>query len=326
MRQKNVPRTQHINYAHGRFHDPTNGSGGIWIDKPELMQKVIALKSKNPKLKVMLMIGGWGMKADGFSMMARDPGKRTEFCQSVKKHLDTYGLDGVDIDWEFPTRSAEGTGASPADTKNFNLVLKELRETIGTDKIISFASHYDGEYVDWSEAMKYLDYVNVMTYDMGAAPEKHNSPLYRSTKFNQHGCDDGIEMHLKKGVPLKRMNLGVPFYGKAEKNGTVYDYTVNYYEMASILEKGWYEKRSKDVKGYNKRVWDDVAKVPFLIDAAGKNYLSYDDPESVTCKGEYVQSKGLLGAMCWEYRLDDSNQSLLKALVKAIYGKEIVIQ
>ena len=313
----------HINYAHGRFNDPTNGSGGIWIDKPELMQKVIALKSKNPKLKVMLMIGGWGMKADGFSMMARDPAKRTEFCQSVKGLLDTYQLDGVDIDWEYPTYSAEGTGSHSSDTQNFNYVLKELRETLGTTKIISFASSASAKYVDWPEAIKYLDYVNVMTYDMGAAPKGHNSPLYRSQIFDQRSCDDSIKEHVNKGIPRNRLNLGVPFYGKSDKNDDTYAYEVKYNEMDEILNKGTYKGRS--VAGKNIRRWDPVAFVPYLSDAANKNYLSYDDPESVSYKGQYAVAQGLLGAMFWEYRHDDDNQSLLKALVQAMYGKENVL-
>lgn len=320
----------HINYAHGRFKNPSTGDGGIVISGTSLMKQVIALKSVNPKLKVMLMIGGWGIKADGFSMMARDADKRTEFCKSVKSLLDEYGLDGVDIDWEYPTYSAEGTGASAADKGNFNLVLKELRETLGTSKIISFASSSSAKYVDWPIAIQYIDYVNVMTYDMGAAPNGHNSPLYRSAKFNHRSCDESIELHLAEGIPLNRMNLGIPFYGKAEKNPSeankVYNYEVNYNEMYDILHNNWYKKRSLDVTGKNNRAWDDVAKVPFLTDNLGRNLLSYDDPESVTCKGQYVVEKKLLGAMFWEYRHDDDQQSLLKALVSAVYGKSTVIE
>ncbi len=319
----------HINYAHGRFKNPSTGDGGIVISGTSLMKQVIALKSVNPRLKVMLMIGGWGIKADGFSMMARDADKRTEFCKSVKSLLDEYGLDGVDIDWEYPTYSAEGTGASAADKGNFNLVLKELRETLGTSKIISFASSSSAKYVDWPIAIQYIDYVNVMTYDMGAAPNGHNSPLYRSAKFNHRSCDESIELHLAAGIPLNRMNLGVPFYGKAEKNPSeankVYNYEVNYNEMYDILHNNWYKKRSLDVTGKNNRAWDDVAKVPFLTDNMGRNLLSYDDPESVTCKGQYVVEKKLLGAMFWEYRHDDDQQSLLKALVSAVYGKSTVM-
>ena len=318
----------HINYAHGRFKNPKTGDGGIEIAEPSKLRDIVALKSKNPDLKVMLMIGGWGGHADGFSMMARDPEKRTAFCTAVKKHIDNYKLDGVDIDWEYPTQSADGeTGCDPSDTQNFNLVLEELRATLGTSKIISFASSSSAKYVDWTTAMKYLDYVNVMTYDMGAAPNGHNSPLYRSARFAHRSCDESIDEHLKKGVPLNRQVMGVPFYGKSKKNPSdeekMFEYSVKYYEIVEILEKGTY--KGKSLKSPVTRVFDNTAKVPFLADPLGKNVLSYDDPESVALKGKYVKERPLLGAMFWEYRYDDSNHSLLKALVNALYGKETVL-
>ena len=318
----------HINYAHGRFKNPKTGDGGIEIAEPSKLKNIVALKSKNPDLKVMLMIGGWGAHADGFSMMARDPEKRTAFCKAVKAHIDNYKLDGVDIDWEYPTQSADNeTGCDPSDTQNFNLVLEELRETIGTSKIISFASSSSAKYVDWATAMKYLDYVNVMTYDMGAAPNGHNSPLFRSARFAHRSCDESVEEHLKKGVPLNRQVMGVPFYGKSKKNPSadekIFEYSVKYYEIVEILEKGTY--KGSPLKTPVTRVFDDTAKVPFLADPLGKNVLSYDDPESVSLKGKYVKYRPLLGAMFWEYRYDDPNLSLLKSLVNALYGKETVL-
>ena len=321
----------HINYAHGRFKNPSTGDGGIVVteSKQAPISKVVALKEKNPRLKVMLMIGGWGGHADGFSMMAKDPKKRTEFCHSVNENIKKYKLDGVDIDWEYPTQSADNeTGCDPNDTKNFNLVLKELRDTLGTDKIISFASSSSAKYVDWGTAMKYLDYVNVMTYDMGAAPNGHNSPLHKSAMFNQRSWDESIEAHVKGGVPKNRQVMGIPCYGKSKKNPTdsekIFEYSVKFYEIADILEKGTY--RGKALVRPVSRRWEATSKVPYLVDGAGVNVLSYDDVESVTAKGEYIKAGGELGAMFWEYRYDDSKNSLIKAVVKALYGKESVIQ
>ena len=321
----------HINYAHGRFKNPKTGDGGIVITESSKapISKVVALKSVNPKLKVMLMIGGWGGHADGFSEMAKSDAKRTEFCQSVKKLIDQHKLDGVDIDWEYPTVSADNeTGCDPMDTQNFNLVLRELRETLGTSKIISFASSSSGKYVDWKTAIKYIDYVNVMTYDMGAAPSGHNSPLHKSSRFTHRSWDEAVDAHVKAGVPKNRQVMGVPFYGKAEKNpasGTkIFEYSVKYNEIPDILEKGLY--KGKALARPVTRQWDPTAMVPFLVDAAGKNVLSYDDPESVAAKGAYVKANGHLGAMFWEYRGDTGDHALLGALVKAIYGKETVLQ
>ena len=302
----------HINYAHGRFVNKETGEGGIWIEQPEKLEQIIALKQQKPSLKVLLMIGGWGDKADGFSEMARDARKRTEFCQSCKQHIDNYGLDGIDIDWEYPTAGPSENGKHPDDTRNFNLVLKELRETIGNTKIISYASSASANYVDWKTAMLYMDYVNVMTYDMGDPPY-HNAPLYYSASITKkRSVDQSITAHFAAGVPLNRQVMGVPFYG----HGTdPYKADVKFNEMEQIFSSSKYA-------GKNIRKWDSVAKVPYLVDESGNLLLGYDDEESVTYKGQYVVQKKLLGAMFWEYRHDDAQGTLRKALCKAIYGSE----
>ena len=89
--------------------------------------------------------------------------------------------------------------------------------------------------------------------------------------------------------------------------------------MAGIFSSSKYE-------GKNIRKWDAVAKVPYLVDNSGNVLLGYDDEESVTFKGEYVKTKKLLGAMFWEYRHDDSQGTLRKALCRAIYGKESTME
>ena len=195
-------------------------------------------------------------------------------------------------------------------------MLKELREAIGNTKIISYASSASANYVDWKTAMQYLDYVNVMTYDMGDPPY-HNAPLYYSAAITKkRSADQSVTQHFAAGVPLDRQVLGVPFYG----HGTSpYKDDVKFNEMENIFSSSKYE-------GKNIRKWDSVAKVPYLVDEAGTFLLGYDDEESVKYKGEYVVQKKLLGAMFWEYRHDDSQGSLRKALCKAIYGSESTIE
>ena len=319
----------HMNYAHGRFKDPKNGSGGIvFTDSKKFPKESIAeFKKQNPHLKIMMMVGGWGAHADGFSMMAKDETKRDEFCHSVSEHMKNYGFDGIDIDWEYPTVSADNeTGRDDNDTKNFNILLRQLRDTLGTSKIISFASSSSAKYVDWPTAIKYIDYVNVMTYDMGAAPKGHNSPLHKSGTFDSRSCEESVELHRKAGVPLNRQVMGIPFYGKAEKSpasGTkIFEYSVKYNEMAAILNDGLYKGKALARPVF--RRWEATACVPYLVDESGKNVLSYDDEESVAAKGAFIKSKGLLGGMFWEFRYDSEDMALQKALVKALYGKNTV--
>jgi len=315
----------HVNFAHGRFTNTKTGEGGIVIGKANtstdnsnyiaLLNKVLALKKTNPNLKVLLMIGGWGEAADGFSMMARSETGRADFCRSVKEKLDKYGLDGVDIDWEYPGGGPDSNAKSSNDAKNFNIVLKELRESIGDTKIISYASSSSAKYCDFKGAMLYLDYINVMTYDMGDPPY-HNSTLYKSSLTRDRSCQSSVELHRLAGVPLNRQNLGVPFYG----HGTSpYKDDVKYNEMEAIFNS------TTTYKDKNIRKWDDTAKVPYLVDSEGKMLLGYDDAESVAYKGKFAVDNKMLGVMVWEYRHDDKKHTLMRSLVNSVYGKESVL-
>lgn len=106
------------------------------------------------------------------------------------------------------------------------------------------------------------------------------------------------------------MNYGIGFYGHGD--GTVYPSSVRYYDAVEALEKGTVD--GKSVKGYNTRWWDDVGKNCYLGDAARKMYASYEDPESISYRVEFVKQKGMLGAFAWEYREDDSKGTLRHAL------------
>lgn len=124
----------HINYAFGHL-DKTNFVD-IDIDTPEHFREVAGLKKQNPNLKICLSIGGWGTCSEGFSQMARDVEKRKTFALNCKNLLDEYGIDGIDIDWEYPTKHSEGIAATPQDTKNYTLMMKEIRKAIGDDKLL----------------------------------------------------------------------------------------------------------------------------------------------------------------------------------------------
>lgn len=317
----------HINVGHGRFKNKQTGDGGIEIADPDLLRKFVAYKKDYPQLKVKLMIGGYGKNADGFSQMARDPVKLKLFVDECVRITKEYGVDGFDIDWEYPTHAAKDgdyvNGASPDDFANFVTMFKELRTAL-PDAILSYAASDSGKYTDNANALKYVDYINVMTYSMGNPPY-HNAPLYRSSITKSRSCAECVDniFHQQQGIPYDRMNFGVAFYGhgdeKTDKTNFTYPGTVNYGMLEEIFFKG--TCNGKDVSGRNLRFWDSVAKVPYLADASGKMYGSYEDIESVNCKVEYLKSRNMLGAMAWEYREDDDKGTLRHALKNAMDGK-----
>ena len=285
----------HINVGHVRFVNKDTGEG-IEIDAKTipLVQKFVAYKAQYPELKVKLQMGGWGKNADGWSQMARDPQKRKAFVDECVQICEQYGVDGFDIDWEYPTYAAKDgdhvNGASPADWENFVTLFKEMREAM-PDKVLSYAASDSGKYTDNFGVLPYIDYINVMTYDQGNPPY-HNSSLYRSKVTGSRCCAEAIDdiFHGKQGIPYQMMNFGLAFYGHG------------------------------DGKGVNYRIWDDVAKVPYLGDALGRMYASYEDIESLNAKVEYAKSRNMLGVMIWEYRHDNDAGTLRHAVKHAMDG------
>ena len=116
----------HINYAFGHVNDSFNG---VRVDNPDRLRSIVALKKQNPALKVLVSVGGWG--SGRFSEMAADPKNRKAFANSCKKLVKDFNLDGIDIDWEYPTSSAAGISSSPADTDNFSALMHDLRKALG---------------------------------------------------------------------------------------------------------------------------------------------------------------------------------------------------
>ena len=286
----------HINYAFALIKDDFET---LDIKKPDRLTQVVGLKSKNPKLKVMLSVGGWG--AGNFSEMAASEQHRQKFCQNCADAVKKYKLDGIDIDWEYPSSSSAGISSSPNDISNFTLLMRDLRAALGSDKLLTIASYAGVKYYNFNACQQYLDFVNIMTYDMGRPPY-HHSALYSSSK-TKNSCAESVEKHYKAGVPYEKLVLGVPFYGKPAEGESI-----DYIDLVS----GSYSQ-------YTER-WDDVSKVPYLVDAIGTMVICYDNAKSLGLKADYIKSKGLLGAMYWSIEADDKNWTLSKALYTNLLG------
>ena len=286
----------HINYAFALIN---NDFETLNIQKEGRLKLMVALKKQNPALKVLLSIGGWG--AGNFSEMAANETHRKAFARNCLNAVTKYSLDGIDIDWEYPTSSSAGISSSPEDTKNFTLLMKDLRETLGNDRLLTMASASNAKYVDFKEAVQYMNFVNVMTYDMGHPP-KHNSALYRSS-MSSESCDESVNKHLSAGVPLEKIVLGIPFYGHGD--GKAFGDDVDYKDIK--IDQSKYSIQ-----------WDDAAKVPYVTDATGKMVLNYDDAQSVGLKAEYARDKKLAGAMYWNIEADDASYTLGHAVASRL--------
>ena len=288
----------HINYAFGHVNDTYDG---VRVDNPQRLKDMTALKKTNPDLKVMLSIGGWG--SGRFSEMASGGDRRKAFAEDCLRVVEEFDLDGIDLDWEYPTSSAAGISSSPKDTDNFTKLMKELRRTLGQGRLLTLASAASAQYIDFKAIEPYVDFVNIMAYDMAVAP-RHHSALYESGISGGMTSDKAVKAHIAAGMPAGKLVLGMPFYGR----GGSYFASFNDY---------------KHIKTDSLTVqkWDPESMVPYIADKDGNLLLGYDNPRSLRIKCEYALDKGLKGAMYWDYDGDNKDGDLRKTVAKSILGE-----
>jgi chitinase len=285
----------HINYAFGHVN---NTFDGIRIDNENRLRSLVDLKKKTPHVKIMLSVGGWG--SGRFSEMAATDENRKKFAEDCLRVVNEFKLDGIDIDWEYPGSNAAKISSSPNDTQNYTLLMQEIRNKITKSKLLTLASVADAKYINFRAIEPTVDFVNIMTYDMGRPPY-HHAGLYRSKYTSGISVDEAVTAHLNAGMPLGKLVLGIPFYGHG-KDG-IADF-IDYREIVNLTRF--------------KKQWDEEAKVPFLENDKGEFVCTYETPESIAIKCAYLLHRGMLGAMYWEYGGDTDDGILRKAVFSAI--------
>jgi chitinase len=285
-----------------------------------LIQKMVAMKKINPELKVLVSLGGWGGCETCSDVFSTKKG-RADFAQSVKEVNRFFGADGIDLDWEYPTiEGYPGHKYGPADKANFTALVKELRTTLGKKQILTFAT---GGFqksleasVDWKSVMPYVDYVNLMTYDLVsgfATTTGHHTALY-STASQKESTDNCVQYLIKQGVDPKKLIIGAAFYART-------------WEGVAADNKGLYQSgKFKDFIGYNQFPqklsadsgfvvhWDSTARAPYAYNEAKKVYATFDDKRSMEQKAKYVMEHKLGGIMFWQLGHDTVKDGLLQTI------------
>ncbi|MDO4334885.1 MAG: glycosyl hydrolase family 18 protein [Bacteroidales bacterium] len=283
----------HLIYAHAGFNEACDG-----LEIPNLakLKQLTGLKKENPELKVEISVAS--SRRDGFSEMAADKKKRKAFAASVRAVLDSLNLDGVNLDWEFPGTENGGHTATPADSRNYVKVVKDIRKAIGKKKEISFYSFNTGDYIDFKGMVPYVDHVYVSGYNLSVPqegkPAWHQSPLYPSAKLGEWSVSGAVERHLGLGVPREKLLIGIPFYGRGKS------------PFPSYVACSAFAKYSDGLQ----QLWDDEAKAPYYADKDGNLVLGYDDQRSIAAKIDFIRENGLPGLFVWNYDTDYADHRL----------------
>jgi GH18 family chitinase len=178
----------HINYS---FLTPkADGSFNPILSKFKL--RTIVENAHQHNVRVLISVGGWGWDQQ-FETVAASPELRGVFIQNLNAFVTEFQLDGVDLDWEYPTAGEQA--------QNFLLLIRELRAVM-PDKEITTAvvAHGENGMGILPETFEIFDFVNIMTYD----GSDHGSMEQFQT---------GLEFWSARGLPKEKIVMGIPFYG-----------------------------------------------------------------------------------------------------------------
>ncbi|KAI0378725.1 glycoside hydrolase family 18 protein [Hypomontagnella monticulosa] len=271
------------------------------------------LKHQKPGLKTLISVGG-GSGSKEFAGVTANARKRATFARSCRHFVDMFQFDGVDIDWEHPT--------TPETGRNFISMLSALREELPAPKYILTTALPTGEYclkhIDAKAAAHLLDQLNLMGYDFNGPwtdvsghqaqllpPPGPREKVYPSLR---NSCQNGINFLVSRGFPAHKIILGIPAYARS---------------FAGARGPGQPFKGSDEIEYCDlPREWirdchvDRHAAAASYVDRTdgGKGFVSFDCPETVRIKADYVKNCKLGGLFYWTGVGDlKGSDSLVKA-------------
>lgn len=198
----------HINYA---FAIPTSDGGLRELESPETAKKIIE-KAHKHNVKVLIAVGGWSYKdtplEPTFKEATNSDEKIQKFASAIMNMVNTYGFDGVDMDWEHPRY---GDVTATQYTKLMQTLSQQLKSKgkLLTSAVLSGVSVDGVVYYDaaaHSDAViSCVDWFNVMAYD-GGDGDRH-SPYDFAVNCATYWRDT-------RKMPKEKVVLGVPFYAR----------------------------------------------------------------------------------------------------------------
>ncbi|OEJ27887.1 chitinase [Streptomyces agglomeratus] len=251
----------------GAEMDPAYGYKGHF----NLLSK---FKKQHPDVKTLVSVGGWaetgGYFADNgdrvnsggfYSMATHADGSVNQagidtFADSTVAFIKKYGFNGVDIDYEYPTTMKDAgnpldfsysNGRRAGLVKGYAALMKSLREKLdragaadGKHYLLTVAAPSSGYLLRGMETFqvqKYLDYVNIMSYDLHGAWNEYVGPnaslfddgkdaelaaagVYSTAQYGGVGYlnTDWAYHYFRGSMPAGRINIGLPYYTRGHKN------------------------------------------------------------------------------------------------------------
>lgn len=257
-------------------------------------------------VKVLIAIGGWkdshdDEDKDKYDRLVGSSSNRANFIADAMNFLDRHGLDGLDLDWEYPTNK-----------QNFTQFVQELSAACKRRNYLLTAAVAAGS---WQADISYdipalassLDWINLMAYDFHGHWEGktgHVAPYDEVTS--------SVSYWQQLGMPARKIVLGIPSYGKSftlsdprrhainaptSGPGNKGEFTEDYGSLA------YYEIMQKVRSNQMTLVNDQNGSYSY----GGNQWVSFDSVDNVKRKSRFARNQGHGGVMMWSPDFDDFN-------------------
>ncbi|WP_343529951.1 glycosyl hydrolase family 18 protein [Yokenella regensburgei] len=326
----------HLNYAFSIVKDGEAVVYDTWKG-PELLPQLRELTAQ-AGVTYMVSFGGWS-NVDAFEKAVSTGSGIDKLVASMVSFMQEYDFDGIDVDWEYPDSSSE--------KGQFTSLIQKLRSKLDQlglqqDKYYQLTAavttnHNNVGYINLAVTAPLFDSVNVMAYDIHGAFDPitgHNAPLFANHLDSDPLLNVASTMkvyHETYGVPKRKLMMGIPYYGRGW-GGVAPTEKIKglpgLFAAGTATVKGawddtdftgtnpYYVLKEKLASGAYKRYWDDESKVPYLYNASTKEFLTYDDPESIQTKVDYILDQDFGGTILWDLSGDTADHELGKIVAQ----------
>ena len=179
-----------------------NGGLQLLTTTEQDLIRLVELKKQHEKVELLIGVGGAKLNSKHFPALAAHSTSRKHFAQQLIKFCKKYNLDGVDLDWEYPE--------TEEDQHNAIKLFKELYFAFKqADLILTAAVTYTPEQVDFAKQIEpYVAQINLMIYE----------PKPGLFSFEEQ-IDYAVKLVAEKQLPVDKLVMGLPFYGKNFQQG-----------------------------------------------------------------------------------------------------------
>ncbi|KAF9519413.1 glycoside hydrolase family 18 protein [Hydnum rufescens UP504] len=310
-------------YADQTKHYPGDSWDDVGNNLYGCFKQLYLLKLKNRSLKVLISVGGYTYSQSGHFNFLSNTTSRTAFVSSAIGLLEDNGLDGIDLDFEYPT----ATQAS-----DFVSLLSELRA--GLDAYASWkgdttpyeisaavpagSANYQNLLI--ADMDKILTSWNLMAYDYAGSWSNisdDQANLYRGNTGQGVDTDATIKYYRANGATPSKIIMGIPIYGR------VFESTSGIQQSFSGAGLGTWTPGVYDYKALPFPgaivVEDPATGSSYSYDAIKQELVSYDTPAIVKQKAQYISDQGLGGSMYWELSADKNGTDSVIATATGVF-------